>query len=333
MKRALLLLLSIFVLMSCSTGLPDWYKNREDYYPEDLYIIAEGWGQSPEKAVENATINMARIFNVKVCVEENILKRYASISNMKEFEEYFSEFSEETAKLITEQHLVNIMFLEPAFDKKSKSYFTLSYIERSKTARILMDRMKREQENIDHYIRMAQSTRDPLETYHYYASAWLTSAKTKMMQEQLDVLIPGSGIKPAYTYAELEAQKDKAAGNILFKIDVKGDSNGRIRQAIRTAVNKVGFTVVDSGENINVHAGTLIKKIDIDQDKLAFVSWELQMKMNDPQGKTALSLMEEGREGSTNYPNAEMHAYERMQKFVETEFQDKLNAYFDTMKK
>ena len=331
MKRTLLLLLGMIVLISCSTGMPDWYDNREDYYPTDKYIVAEGWGQTPERAIENATINMARIFNVKVSVEENILKRYASISNMKDFEEYYTEFSEETAKLISDQHLVNIMYLEPAYDKKSRSYFTISYIERSKTARILMDRIKREQENIDHYVRMALSSGDPLETYHYYASAWLTSAKNKMMQEQLDVIIPGSGIKPVYTYAELETLKNKAAKNIQFKIDVKGDSNDRVKQALRTVVNKTGFTVVESGENINLHAGTLVKKIDIDQGKLAFVSWELQLKMNNAKGETALSLMKEGREGSTNYTNAEMHAYEGMQKFIETEFQDKLNAYFDMM--
>lgn len=333
MKRTLLLILSMIVLISCSSSMPEWYTNRGDYYPEDEYIIAEGWGQTPERAVENATINMARIFNVKVSVEENILKRYASISNMKDFEEYYTEFSEETAKLISDQHLVNIMFVEPAYDRKSKSYFTISYIERSKTARILMDRMKREQGSMEYFVHMAMSNPDPLVTYHYFNNAWLTAAKNKMMQEQLDILMPGVGIKPIYSYAELEAQKDKAAKNIKFRLHVKGDANDRIKQALRTVVNQMDFTVVESGQNIDLNADVLIKKIDIDQNKLAFVSWEIQVKMNEDQNMTALSLMEEGREGSTNYQNAEMHAYERMQKYIETEFQDKLNAYFDTMKK
>ena len=333
MKRPVLLLLSLILIWNCSTSMPEWYRQRDDYYPAENYILAEGWGQTPEKAIENATINMARIFNVKVSVEENILKRYTSISNMKEFEEYYTEYSEETAKLITDQHLVNIRFEEPVYDKKSRTYFTISYIEIIPTARILMDRMKRIQDSMEYYVRMAAGNNDPLVKYHYYSSAWLFSAKNKMLQEQLDVLAPGIGMKPIYTFAELESQKNKAAENIKFKIRVNGDSNNRIKQALSTVVNDAGFSAAEDDANVNLNAKASMKKIDIDQDKLAFVAWEFQLKMDKMQSTTALSLMEEGSEGSTNYQNAQMHAYERIQKFIETEFQNKLNEYFDTMKK
>lgn len=331
MKRVIILILSLITLWNCSTSMPDWYKNREEYYPAEDYIVSEGWGQTPEKAIEKATINMARIFNVKVTVEENILKRYSSMTNMKDFEEYFTEFSEETAKLISEQNLVNIMFLEPTFDKKSRSYFTLAYIERSSTARILMDRMKREQENMEYFVRMAASNSDPLVKYHYITSAWLTAANNQMMQEQLDVLAPGIGIKPIYTLAELAAQKKKTAETIRFKLTVKGDSNGRIAQALRTVVNNTGFSVSDQDAVLELKASTSIKKIDIDQDQLSFVSWEFQLKMDRGLNHTALSVMKEGKEGSVNDSNARLHAYESIQSFIEKEFQQKLTSYFDTL--
>lgn len=333
MKRALLFLLSMIMLWSCSSSIPDWYKNREDYYPQKDYIVSEGWGNTPEKAVEKAVISMAQIFNTKVSVEKNILERYESLSDMKDFDEYFYEFSEETAKLITEQNLVNILFVEPVYDRKSKSYFTLGYMKRSETAKILMDRIKREQDAIEYDVRMAYSTLDPLMTYHYFAKAWLSSAKSRMMQEQLDVLMPGLGTTPIYTYAELEAQKDKAAKAIKFDIMVHGDANGRIKQALKTAVNAAGFSVSESDAVVDINAKTLIRDIDIDQDKLSFVSWELQLTMDTPKNGTALSLMKEGREGSTNRDNARLHAYESMQKHIEKVFKDKLINYFDTLQK
>jgi hypothetical protein len=311
--------------------MPDWYKNREEYYPAKAYIVSEGWGQTPEKAIENATINMARIFNVKVTVEENIIKRYSSMTDMKDFEEYFTEFSEETANLISDQNLVNIMFLEPSFDKKSRSYFTLAYIERSSTAKILMDRMKREQENMEYFVRMGASHSDPLIKYHYFTSAWLAAASNQMMQEQLDVLVPGIGTKPIYSIAELAAQKKKAAEKIRFKLIVSGDSNGRIEQALRTVVNNTGFSVSDQDAVLELKANTSIKKLDIDQDKLSFVSWEFQLNMDRGPDHTALSMMEEGKEGSVNDNNARLHAYESIQSFIENEFQQKLIAYFDTL--
>ncbi len=333
MKRSFLLIICLIMLMSCAGTLPNWYTDREEYYPEDEYIVSKGWGETPEKAIEKAIINMAQIFNTKVSVEKNILERYESISNMKDFDEYLYEFSEENARLISEQNLVNISFVEPVYEKRSKSFYTLATIQRSETGRILMDRMKREQESMEYYVRMAQSNNDPISIFHYYSAAWLTAGRNKMMQEQLDVLIPGIGIKPLYSFTELETLKDKAAGNIRFKIFVEGDANGRIKQAFRTTVNNVGFTSVEKNANIMINAKSLIKKIDIDQDPLAFVSWELQIKMNKWQNETALSMMEEGREGSTNVENAKMHAFENMQKFIEKEFENKLLIYFDKLDK
>ncbi|RKY55016.1 MAG: hypothetical protein DRP93_04195 [Candidatus Neomarinimicrobiota bacterium] len=331
MKRHIILLLTFIVIWNCSGSLPDWYTKRDEYFPDKDYIVSKGWGGTPEKAIEQATINMAQIFSTHITVEKNILERYESISDMRNISENFYEFSEETARLISDQHLVNINFKEPVWDRKSKSFYTLGYIQRSETARILIDRIKREQENIEYYVRMAYSTNEAVEKYHYYTIAWLTAGRNLMMREQLDVLIPGVGINPIYTFAELGELKDKAAENIRFVILVEGDKNDRVKQALRTAINKVGFNTVEKDGLLNIRAKAMIKDIDIDQKSLSFVSWEFQLIMTDYQNVIGLSMMKNGREGSTNTENAQMHAFERIQKFIENEFQFRLMEYFDKL--
>lgn len=333
MKRVLILLLTLILIWSCSGSLPDWYSNREEYFPEKDYIASKGWGASPGKAIEQATINMAQTFSTHITVEKNILERYESISDMKNITEKFYEYSEETARLISDQNLINILFVEPVWDRKSKSFYTLGYMKRSETALILMDRMKREQENIEYYVRMAFGTNDAIEKFHYYTIAWLIAGRNKMMQEQLDVSVPGIGVKSIYTFAELAESKDKAAKDIHFVISVEGDMYGRVKQAIQTAINGAGFNTVEKNALLCIRAKTLIKNIDIDQKPLSFVSWELQLSMTNRQNVIGLSMMEEGREGSTNTENAIMHAYESMQGFIENEFQIKLMEYFDTLEK
>ncbi|MCF7832696.1 MAG: hypothetical protein K9N05_03855 [Candidatus Marinimicrobia bacterium] len=332
MKRVLILLFTMIMIWGCSGSLPDWYQNREDYFPDKDYIVSKGWGETPDKAIEKAAINMAQIFSTHITVEKNILERYESISDAKNMAEKYYEFSEETARLISDQNLVNILFVEPAWDSRSKSFYTLAHIKRTETARILMDRIKREQETIEYYVRMVYGTNDAVEKYHYYTAAWLTAGRNKMMQEQLDVLVPGIGTKPIYSFSELGELKNKAAEDINFIISVEGDNNGRIKQALTTAINGAGFTTVGNNGLLSIRAKALIKNIDIDQKPLAFVSWELQIKMSDGQDVTALSMMEEGREGSTNTENAKMHAFERMQDFINDEFQIKLMDYFDKLK-
>jgi len=332
MKRLFPLIISLIFVWNCSSSLPEWFQKRDEYYPQDKYIVSEGWGETPERSIEKAAVNMAQIFNTKVTVEKNLLERYESMSNMKDFDEYFYEFSEETAKLISEQNLVNIMFVEPAYDKRSKSYFTLGYIEKSSTARILMDRMKREQDNMEYYVRMGYNNQDPVISYHYFTASWLAGSKNKMMQEQLDVLIPGLGVPPIYTYAELGTFKEKAAEKISFSVSVEGDSNNRIEQAVKKIVNEAGFKVIEHDAVLDININVQIKKIDIDQDPLVFVSWEFQLKMNNGFNETSLTLMKDGREGSTNTENAVRHAYESMQSFIETDLRKKLTDYFDLVK-
>jgi len=319
------------MIWSCSGSLPDWYNNREDYFPEKDYLSSLGYGESPEKAIEQATINMAQIFSTHISVEKNILERYESISDMKNITENLYEFSEETARLISDQNLVNILYVEPVWDRKSKSFYTLGYMKRSETALILMDRMKREQENIEYYVRMAFGSNDPIEKFHYYNIAWLTAGRKKMMQEQLDVLVPGIGVKSIYSFVELAELKDKAAKDIHFVISVEGDKHSRVKQAIQTAINGAGFNTVEKNALLGIRAKALIKNIDIDQKPLSFVSWEFQLSMINRKNVISLSVMQEGREGSTNIENAKMHAYEKMQSFIENEFQLKLMEYFDKL--
>jgi hypothetical protein len=331
MKRILILLLTIMLLSACAGSLPEWYSNREDYFSEDEYIVSKGWGVTPDKAIEQAAINMSQIFGTRISVEKNVLERYESISNAKDFDEYMYEFSQETATLIADHHLVNILFVEPTWVKKSKAYYTLGYIKRTETALILMDRMKREQENVEYFVRMAEGSMDPIEKYHYYCSAWLTAGQNKMMQEQLDLLVPGLEIKPIYSFEELGSLKEIAGNQLRFYINVQGDSNNRTKQALRKAVNEAGFPVLDNTGLLRIFADVKIKELDIDQKPLVFVSWELQIKLVDWQDQTIISMMKEGKEGSTNEDNARMHAYESIQKYIDEEFEQKLIEFFDIL--
>lgn len=329
MKRILCLIPVLVIFWSCSGSLPDWYENRSDYYPENEYIVSKGWGKTPEEAIEKAAINMAQIFNTKVTVEENILRRYESISDMKDFEEYLYEFSEKTATLISEQNLVNIMFVEPVYERKSRSFYTLAYMPRVETAKILMDRMKREEGKTEYYVMMAQSAHDPVRVYRYYTAAWLTAGRIKMMQEQLDLLAPGIGTAPIYGFESLAVMKDNAAKRLVFGISVQGDGNGRIEQALRQSVNRAGFPVADREGELRILAEIGISAIDIDQKPLVFVSWEMKLNVIDGKQQTIISLMKEGREGSTNEPNARLHVYESVQRFIEDNLSDRLQAYLD----
>ncbi len=330
MKRLLFLTSVLVLLYSCAGNMPDWFSQREDYFPSEEYIVSEGWGATPDAAIKNAAVNMAYTFQTNISVEKNILKRYQSFSDNKNFSEYMSEFSEEVATLISDQNLVNILFVEPVKNRKTKSYFTLAYMQRSETGIILIDRIKRNQGNMEDYVRFAHIAADPVESYICYNAAWLISGHIRMLQEQLDVLLPGVSVPSIYSFSELNEKAEAAAKKIKFNISVEGDKDGRISQAIHKAVNEAGFSVTTDTGLMNIKSDVQIQAIDLHQESLVFVAWELHLNVLNAKGETILSNMEQGREGSINMQGAVLNAHKSMYTYLEQTLSSDITQYFDT---
>ena len=331
MKRTLILFFVIIMLWSCKASMPEWFKHRDDYFPPNEYLVAKAWGNTPEKAIAEATIALSYLFNTKVSVEKNILERYESISDEKDMLENYYEYSEEMAQLITQQDLVNVKFMDPIKDPKRRQYFTIAYMDRAETSQILMNRIAREEEKINYYVNVAESSKDPIGRYQYANAAWLRSAKQQAMQEQLDIIAPGLGIKPHNSFKELTKKKQLFAQDIQFKIIATDKENERIQQAISQAINKAGFSVVTTSAILNIYYDASMGKIDLHQDPLVFIAWDFNLKLRNWQDETLLSLYEEGREGSTDMKNARFHAIEHIQDYIQKEFRTELISYFDIL--
>ncbi|MBN2780976.1 MAG: hypothetical protein JXR21_03330 [Candidatus Marinimicrobia bacterium] len=330
MKRLTLTVTILFFLAGCSGGMPDWFRHRDDYFSPDEYLVSEGWGSTPDAAIRSAALNMARIFQTHISVEETVLKRYQSLSDGKDFNEYIQEFSEETARLVSDQHLVNILFVEPFRNLKTRSFHTLAYMKKNETGAILIDRITRNQEQVEFYVRSAYSSKDPLTAYIYFNTAWLLTAYNTLMQEQIDLLMPGIRISPIYSFAQLEDLTRQAAGRITFSVRADPDPGHTLSSAIKKAVNAAGFSVEPSNAFLQVQAEHRIQPLDLHQDKLDFVSWELHWHLRDTEGNILLSGTGKDREAGLDIPGATLHAYENMAAFLERELGTELVRYFDT---
>ncbi len=332
MKRILVLLAVIILVYSCSSSMPKWYTEKDNFFPESEYLLAKGYGITPEKAVEDAIVELSRIFGTKVSVEKDVLERYESISdsdNMDLHESYY-EFSTEFTKFISEQNLVNVRYMDPVREKRGL-YFTVAYLERDKTANILMNRLERLEESINFHVKASNASLDVIEKYRHLNAAWLSAAKETMMQEQLDVLAPGMSLKMKYSMEALAKMKSKTADLISFNIRSIKSPNKHVKQAIAKVINDNGFKVLEGTAMMTVNYHSDMKEIDIHQDMLVFVAWDFDIKMRDWKKQTLLSIYEQGREGSLDRYNAELHAIEHIQKYIDTEFRDEFNTFFDSV--
>lgn len=334
MKRIIAMFTLILLICSCSSSMPEWYRDRDNYFLESEYLWAKGWGETPEKAIEDAIIELSRIFGNKLSVEKNVLERYESISDSKDqdmYESYY-EFSTEFATFITNQNLVNVRYMDPIKEGRNKTYFTIAYLERDKTASILMNKLSRIEEEVEFNVNASHKSNDVLEKYRFLNTAWLTSAKATMMQEQLDVLAPGIKIRMKYKLNELEQMKNNIAKMISFNIQGKRNPNRQISQAIANVINDNGFKLVDGDAMMTLVYSTDMEKLDLHQDKLVFVAWNFDLKLSDWKKQTLMSLYKQGREGSLDINNAKNHSVKHIQDYINKEFRQKFNIFFDQPK-
>ncbi len=335
MKRILAMLTVILLVSSCSSSMPEWYRDRDNYFPESDYLWAKGWGETPEKAIEDAIIELSRIFGNKLSVEKNVLERYESISDSKDqdmYESYY-EFSTEFATFVSNQNLVNVRYKDPVREGRNKTYFTIAYLERDKTASILMNKLARIEEDVEFNLKAGKNSHDLLEKYRFLNTAWLTSAKATMLQEQLDVLAPGIKIRMKYKLDELAQMKDKVAEQISFNIRGKNISDRQIKQALGKVINDNGFKLVDTEAMMTLVYSVNMEELDLHRDKLVFIAWNFDIKLSDWKKQTLLSLYKQGKEGSLDIYNAKTHAVKHIQDYIDTEFREEFKIFFDQPKK
>lgn len=334
--RGLMLIGTGLVLGCAVTGpvtaaRPAWMENPQMKYPVKYYLTAVGEGDTLQAAEAVAAGNLAKIIRTDITVDERLTERYHELIGEQNRYQEQTQFDRNVG-MVTAMSLQNVQYPERYTDPQTGRVYVLAALNRSETAAIYVTRLKGNDERTARFVARADNL-SPAITYAALSAAVAISADSKQILEQLDVLYPAAKAQVTlqYTLDDLQQRLATAAAAIGFSVEIEGDTEGKVTQAVTSLLTGLGFVMSADNPFLKVRGTVSLEQTDLARQGLHFVRYLMKLDMLDAYGKTVLALSEQGREGHVSLNEAANRCIRSMTGALDRQLVTKLFTYFDQL--
>ena len=308
-------------------GTPDWVANPKSVYPENLYLVAVGEGDTRRTAENAADANLARIFEAHIESDERLLDQ------TRETNKSFERTTDFTAaiNILSSQTLFNIQHAEAWQNDKGRVH-AVAYLDRRETAAIYRDQIDEQTARVHFLHGQAGQTDDILKKYATLRAAVQHAAENKVLLRQLKVIHPPSvpGSTPGYTENNIRKALADTAKQIRVQINIAGDDDRRMTAVIEELITRYGF-VVGTPSILKVDGRISVNDTGQRTADLVFVRYTLVVQVKDASGTVLVSINEKGREGHVSLGEARVRSFRTMETAIKSGGSQRLDAYFDSL--
>ncbi len=338
MKKILILLITIFFVLSCVSSpsavgsggesKPEWVDNKHSIYSEAEYMVEVGQGASLKDAKRNGAASLATIFKTSIKVETNIKTRYKELSSGDS-----TEVSEETTfdqdiSQLADQELVNVNYGE-SWTNNLGQVFVLAYIDRQATGNIYRDRIGKNSSTVMDFLNRTSVQSSKIREYAFYDAAYVVAQNNQLLLDQLEILnmVFRKTLSIPYDLNEIRNSRSEAAVNMGFNIQVEGDVDQKVVSVIKDELTAFGFSIDPAG-TLSVSGDVKLEKVELDND-YKNVRYYLNLNIQNEEGIPVVTIEENNRISAVSESDAENRAYLDMEKIIKKELIGELVSYFD----
>jgi len=328
--RILLSLSAVLTLSSCKTlsgGEPDWVSNPKTVYPDDLYLVAVGAGDTRRSAENAAAASLSRIFESHIQSDERLVDqtRETTTSFVRT-----TDFSSDI-NILSSQTLFNIQHAEAWKDDLGR-YHAVAYLNRRETAGIYRDKIEEQTSRVNFLRANAANSDGLLKTYATLRAANTHARDADNLLRQLKVIHSPSvsGSTPSYSINELRTALADTAKQIKVAIEVEGDDEKRMTATLQEFITGYGFVV---GKPVVLDVAAKIDVTDTgERDQgLVFVRYELMLQIKDPKDNVLVTVRDKGREAHKTFDQARTRSFRTLENLIKAGGAQRLDAYFDSL--
>jgi len=316
---------------SSRESIPLWVSDKDVVYPVEMYLAELGEGDSLNAARANAAGAIAQIFRLKVEVDSEIRTRYMEITGSEgelldllsqtDFDQKIGQEADET--------LTNLKYGESWIDQVGHVY-TIAYLNRLETGRLYRERIDRNNARIIELLDRAENQQEPLRKYAFLDAALAYTEANQILFEQLEIInMPmAQPMKFPYDREAIQVNRANQAVELRFRVEVAGDSDGRITDVLENWVTEKGFTSSNFGDMF-LAAAVEIEQLEL-KNNYENLSWTLNIGLIDMSGYTVAALSAQSRSSGISATAAEARAYRDMAKLIRVDFDRKFLAYLSS---
>ena len=221
---------------------PGWVANPHARFDRQAYLAAVGSGVTRASAERDALGRLAATFCVGIHVDERISESYreVSASGAATVWAHQTHIDSEIRAVVGMDNLIGAEIVDSWNDGRG-TVFALAVLNRARAVRIYSELVRANREAIDNLTNMSAAQRNSLEGFSRYQLAAVFADMNVSYGTVLSVLgAPVHGLTRG-DYFRREAQEIRGA--IPIGINVRGDRDGRIRDAFAGAFSALGFRI------------------------------------------------------------------------------------------
>ncbi len=312
---------------SATTPLPRWVSQPAAVYSSDRYLTAVGEGDTMSAAETHAFMRLAGHFETRVQSTQRLSDRVRESFGRTDEYERESEYQSDI-HLQTDQALLNVKVAEH-FSHAGGRVYVLLVLDRAATAELYKMKII---DNADRILALIKPTPSKLVAYANGKKALERGRQNQRLIGQLAVIRPTSAVQMNLPYQidSLQNQVAMSAGDIRFRVTVKGRGAGPLEQQIRGLMAWHAFT---AGSPCDLCiSGTL--SIDISsfpRHDIKTVRYHVSVEVKDRQSKTLFTLQQAGRESHITEQEAYLRAERTIHQLIGKQLKARMEALFDKM--
>lgn len=310
--------LSICLLFSAiaKPKTPTWMKDVELEYPTAKYVAEKGYGTTQQEAENDAVSRIARYF------ESNIQTTTSTSQTVVQKNDDFTEQSvfDEKAIISSNVKLFTVKFTDPYFDSKTKTYYSVAFIDRDLSFNILKPQMDKLAKAFSSFYDLAQQEEDTLYKCKLLKQSQESEAEFLAQYAFLQLL----NSKKAVIYSDIANKLSTINSEIAvllpectMTVIVENDLSNTVLAATKTAFAKLGYPIKSEGGKYLV---TIIIGLDEQEmTKGTFYYPDINISVTSDD-KIIANLGKIGdRVGASKPEVAKKRAYQQIQKIITEE--------------
>ncbi|MDF7809000.1 LPP20 family lipoprotein [Pontiellaceae bacterium B12219] len=310
-----------------SSKEPAWVSNPKTAYPDNLYLVAVGAGDTRRAAENAAAASLSQIFESHIESDERLLdKTHETTTSFEQTSDFSSDIN-----ILSSQTLYNIQNAEAWKDELGR-YHAVAYLNRRDTASIYRDKIEKETTRVNYLRANAETETDLLKKYATLRAANTHALQAEYLLRQLRVIYPPAvpDATPSYSLNQLREALANTARQIKVSVEVSGDEGQRMTATIQELITRYGFmigkpTVLDIAAKVDVY------DTGEREQGLVFVRYELLLQMKDASGNVLITVSDKGREAHKTLDQAQTRSFRTLENAIKKGGAQRLDAYFDSI--
>ncbi len=304
-----------------SASKPDWIEGKSRKYPDDMYLIGVGFGDTRKAAEDEAYAALSRIFQADIQSKTKEWEKYVQTDVKGKSQSTRDIQIDQLTSVATNKVLEDVTIADVWISESEKLTYALVVMDRQHSMVSLNEKIANADRDIMELQKQASESTDKIETVRALRSAMKTFLNREVYNTDLRIINPaGKGIAPPVSLVTIKQKiQDLLSKQIHIGVQVDGPHKSEIRSSIIEGLTKEGFSVEEKGDpaklDILVRSNVEFENADLPQWK--FVRWDITVDLvNQKSDKVFGSFNRHGREGHLNFKEAEAKAVRELQKEI-----------------